>query len=309
MIMSAERERTVAWDGEDAAVSGYFEGWYFKQQTEDGMLALIPAYHTDGAGRRTASMQVVTKDRSWYVELPGDTLDFVRRPLSVRVGRCRFSLRGIDLDLRSGALDVAGRLLFSGVAPLAGDIMGPFRFVPFMECRHSVFSMTHRVDGRVTVNGADYVFAGGAGYTEGDRGRSFPKRYVWAQCAWDDGGPCSLMISAADVKPLGREFIGVVGFVYLRGRVLRLATYRGAKAVAVGGGSLIVRQGALTLTAALAEDGRQAPQSQSLRAPHRGEMVRSIREKLSSRVRFTLTERDDVLFDFITDQASVEYEF
>jgi hypothetical protein len=291
------------------AMKNYFEGWYFKQQTEQNMLALIPACHADSAGIRTGSIQVITKDKSWFVDLPGDTLDSRRRPLSVRAGDNVFTLRGIDLNIQSNGLNAVGRLAFTGVTPIRGDIMGPFRFVPFMECRHSVFSMTHRVDGHVAINGETYDFNGGVGYTEGDRGRSFPKRYVWAQCCWFDGGPCSLMISAADVTPLGREFIGVIGVVFLRGRELRLATYRGARVVSVGGGSLIVRQGAYTLTARLFENGGQPTDMQTLHAPQGGEMVRTIRERLSCRARFTLTEKDDVLFDFETDQASFEYEF
>lgn len=35
----------------------YFEGWYLKHQTRDGAaLALIPAYHIDGGGQRSASL-------------------------------------------------------------------------------------------------------------------------------------------------------------------------------------------------------------------------------------------------------------
>ena len=286
------------------------KGWYFKQQTENNMLALIPAFHTDAGGNTTASIQVVTKNEAWFVPLPGAAMDARRRPLSVRAGDSVFSLRGIELNIRNGALNAAGQLHFRGVTPIRGDIMGPYRFVPFMECRHSVFSMTHRVDGRVTINGAVAEFTDGAGYTEGDRGRSFPKRYVWAQCCWSDGGPCSLMISAADLRPLGREFTGIAGFVCLRGRELRLATYRGAKAVSIGGGALIVRQGAFTLTARLLEDrAPSSPGAQALRAPRGGEMVRQVRERLACRARFVLTEKDNVLFDFVTDQASFEYEY
>ena len=293
----------------DAYMKSYFEGWYFKQQTENNMLALIPAFHTDGRGNRTASIQIVTENEAWFVPLRGATEAVSRRPLSVRAGDSVFTLRGIDLNLVSGGLNAVGQLRFYNVTPVRGDIMGPFRFVPLMECRHSVFSVTHRVDGQVTINGAVRDFTGGVGYTEGDRGRSFPKRYVWAQCSWSDGSPCALMISAAELSVLGREFTGVTGFVYLRGRELRLATYRGARAVSIGGGALIVRQGAYTLTARLLEECAQSPGAQILRAPLGGEMVRQIRERLSCRARFILTERDEVVFDFETDRASFEYEF
>ena len=47
----------------------YFEGWYLKCRTAEGAaIALIPAYHADGAGRRSASLQVITDSGSWWVD-------------------------------------------------------------------------------------------------------------------------------------------------------------------------------------------------------------------------------------------------
>ncbi|SHH77450.1 Tocopherol cyclase [Sporobacter termitidis DSM 10068] len=288
-------------------MAGYFEGWYFKQQAGREMLALIPAVHTDGGGHRTGSLQLITPDKSWYVPLPGEALRVVRRGAGrlpvIYAGDSTFSPRGVDLNIRGDGISASGHLRYGGMAAPRGDIMGPYRFVPLMECRHSVFSMTHEVQGSLTLNGKVFDFSDGAGYMEGDRGRSFPRRYAWAQCSWRDGGTCALMVSAADVRAIGRDFVGVVGFVCLRGRELRLATYRGAKAD-LAGGALAVRQGDLTLTVRLLEDRHQA-----LRAPQGGEMVRLIKESLACRARFTLTDKSGPVFDFTTDQASFEYEF
>lgn len=44
--------------------------------------------------------------------------------------------------------------------------MGPFALIPFMECRHSVWSMRHFVRGTVIINGEDYVFQNAWGYWE-----------------------------------------------------------------------------------------------------------------------------------------------
>lgn len=40
----------------------------------------------------------------------------------------------------------------------AWTIMGPFALVPFMECRHRVWSMCHSVRGNVCINGRKYSF-------------------------------------------------------------------------------------------------------------------------------------------------------
>ena len=72
--------------------------------------------------------------------------------------------------------------------------------------------MLHSVSGSIWVNGREYSFEDGRGYWEGDRGRSFPKKYVWTQCSFPDG---SLMLSAADIPLAGIHFTGVIGNVCL----------------------------------------------------------------------------------------------
>jgi len=47
----------------------YFEGWYLKHQSKGGKsLALIPAFHRDSAGRPSASLQIISDSRSWWLE-------------------------------------------------------------------------------------------------------------------------------------------------------------------------------------------------------------------------------------------------
>jgi hypothetical protein len=173
-----------------------------------------------------------------------------------------------------------------------------------MECRHSVFSLTHDVRGSLTVNGETLNFTNGVGYTEGDRGRSFPERYIWTQCSWDAPGRASLMLSTATVKPLGRAFTGIIGFVYFKEKEYRLATYYGAKLQTIGNGALTVRQGPYELTARLLKDG-----CQTLSAPVSGAMTRLIRESLACRAAYRFSENGRVLFEFETDKASFEYEW
>lgn len=282
------------------------------------MIALIPAFHTSG-DKRSGSVQVITPEKSFFIEIPIEEMSITRRPFAIRAGDSTFSCKGLDLNIQSVTVSVTGRLHFGGLRPPAGDIMGPYKFVPFMECRHSVFSLTHTVKGSLMINGELLNFSDGIGYMEGDRGRSFPKRYVWTQCNWSgddrtdvkrtDAETCSLMLSAAEVNPLGSEFIGIIGFVYFRGREIRIASYCGAKAVSVGSGTITVRQGAYILTAQLLDNINHPLRAQPLRAPSSGEMVRLIKESLSCRARYTMTESNNVLFDFISDHASFEYEF
>ena len=116
--------------------------------------------------------------------------------------------------------------------------MGPFRYVPFMECRHSVVSMKHTVNGSININGKAYSFDNAAGYIEGDRGYSFPKRYIWTQCIFENG---SLMLSVADI-PFGLfSFTGIIGIIHVNKKEYRFATYLRAKAVKIEKGEIIIK--------------------------------------------------------------------
>jgi hypothetical protein len=164
--------------------------------------------------------------------------------------------------------------------------------------------MTHKVNGRVQINGKQIDFTDGTGYIESDRGTSFPKRYAWTQCCWHDELPCSVMLSVADIPFLGGSFTGIIGAVSWRGQEYRIATYLGAKLVFLYRGRISVVQDKYMLTAELL-DKRELP----LRAPVSGSMIRLIRENPSCRVRFCFSHRDRVLFDFVSEQASFEYEY
>lgn len=277
-----------------------FCGWYFKCQSKGQTLAVIPSVHAAG-GNRWACIQIISNDGNWAAQLPYEHV-LARRegPCAIMDGNV-FSSRGFRLDLHADGLSAEGFVRFGPLSPIRYDIMGPFRYVPFMECRHSVYSMRHRVNGRLRVNGTDYNFQNGVGYLEGDRGRSFPNHYVWTQCCFPGG---SLMLSAAEI-PLGPgRFTGVIGVVQLEGKEYRLATYLGAKVAGIGGNKITVRQGGLVFTASLLEK-----KAFSLQAPVAGAMGRMIKENVSCRACYRFSKNGRTLLDFETQNASFEYEY
>lgn len=278
--------------------SGYFYGWYFKCQSDTQTLAVIPAVHRAGR-EKTCSIQVITQKQSWTVSMPEER--FQKRGMTIAVGENRFGKRGIRLAVCAPGLEVKGTLVFGDLMPLRYHIMGPFSLIPFLECRHSIWSMKHRVWGKVSVNGEIYSFDGAQGYWEGDRGRSFPKEYIWTQCSFPEG---SLMLSVADIPMPGFHFRGVIGVVVLDGREYRLATYLGAKISEIGDGMVKVMQGRLELEAELLERN-----GTPLKAPARGNMVRTIRESAACRARYRFRKGSRTLLSFETDRASFEYEY
>lgn len=276
---------------------GLFYGWYFKCQSDTQTLAVIPAFHQSGK-RRRCSLQIITEKGSWTVDLP--VREFRRKGKTISVGRNRFGERGIRLELCVPGLKVKGKLDFGPLHPLRYDIMGPFSLVPFLECRHSVWSMKHRVQGTVDVNGTTYAFDDGVGYWEGDRGRSFPDEYLWTQCSFPEG---ALMLSVANIPLAGAHFQGVIGVVLLNGREYRLATYLGARVIRIRKGLVRVVQGGLELDAELLH-GTGKP----LRAPKEGDMSRIIYESAAGRAKYRFRKNGRSLFNYETDKASFEYE-
>ena len=220
----------------------YFCGWYFRCQSARQTLAVIPSVHRT-KDSDFCTIQLITDSESFNIRFPYST--FQEDKTHISIDGNRFGRDGIRLDIKSKDLCASGCVHFSAFTPLRYDIMGPFRYIPFMQCRHSVFSLHHTVNGELNINGVSYPFQNAIGYIEGDRGYSFPKEYVWTQCSFPDG---ALMLSIADI-PLGKlHFTGVIGIVYLQGKEYRLATYLGAKAVKISPEEIIIRQGKFTLT-------------------------------------------------------------
>lgn len=280
----------------------YFKGWYFKCCSDDKTVAFIPAYHCCN-GKKTASLQVITDDTALTLNIPFSELKCSKRKLYIKFGKSIFSDKGILLDFKDkkNGIELRGSVRFKYLTPIRYDIMGPFSAVPFMQCRHSVYSMAHRINGRITVNGVRYDFNGGVGYMEGDRGYSFPKQYIWTQCSFEDN---SLMLSVADIPMCGIHFKGIIGIVMIDGKEHRIATYLGARVSRLGKDYVTVKQGNYMLTARLMKKNPQA-----LSAPENGSMCRTIHESASCRAYYRFSYKGKALCEFISDRAAFEFEY
>lgn len=276
----------------------FFYGWYLKCQSASQTLAVIPAVHQTGR-KRSSSIQVITDRGVWNVVFEADA--FRRMGKHISIGDNCFGEKGVSLAIHTPALNITGKLNFGPLSPLGYDIMGPFALLPFMECRHSVWSMQHSVYGTVHINDQQFSFYDDRGYWEGDKGRSFPKAYAWTQCFFPHG---SLMLSVAEIPIAGIRFTGIIGDVLWQGREYRLATYLGAKPAQIHDQNLRIIQGDLELDACLLE-----PAGRPLKAPDKGDMARTIHESASCKAFYQLRKKGHTLFAFETRQASFEYEY
>lgn len=276
----------------------YFCGWYLKCQNDTRTVAFIAAYHITN-NVKSCSLQVITDDGAWNVDYPFEKFHMDEN--GVAIGPNVFTKQGCTLDVQTEALTLRGELTFGEFDPIAYDIMGPFKYVPFMECRHSVFSMKHRIDGKLILNGETMIFDDGDCYIEGDRGTSFPKEYLWTQCCFPQG---SIMLSVADIPFCGLRFTGVICAIHFHGKEYRLATYLGARAVKIWDGEVVIRQGRKMLTVRRLEE-----RGHPLAAPVSGDMTRTIRESAQCPVFFHYQDNGKTVFRFSSEMAAFEYEY
>ena len=212
----------------------YFEGWYFKLINESGSkaFAFIPGIAMDANEKKQAFIQVldgIKKTAAYHQFADTDFKPSAGKFLLNILGNS-FSESHLKLDLAA----IQGELIFSGNIPwpkpfYSPGIMGPFAFVPFLECYHGIVSMNHAIEGSLIIDGEIIDFTGGRGYIEKDWGRSFPSSYIWMQTNHFSEEGISLKASVAKIPWLGSSFVGFISGLWVHDRLIQFTTYNGTK--------------------------------------------------------------------------------
>lgn len=297
----------------DNKVGSFFEGWYLKHQIGRESVSFIPAFHIDEEGKSSASIQIVTNDEAYNIDYSANEFYASTDSFNCKIGKSVFSSRGIYLDIKTEEIKVTGRIRYGELQPLTSDIMGPFRFLPFMQCNHGVISMQHELIGTIELNGKKIDFNGGTGYIEKDWGNSFPESYFWTQCNWMAGTKGSIMLSVAQIPFLNKQFRGCICNICHDDKQYRLATYYGVRVVRFDENEILLHQGKYWLQVKVLKHGQVSEKKPvnsnlavKLKAPQNGAMSRKIKERLSSEMQFRFWEKKKLIFDLISSRASME---
>lgn len=273
----------------------FFEGWYVKlvDASERHRYAVIPGiFVSDDPDRHHAFVQVldgVTGDASYH-RYPAGAFEAAPDVFDVRVGPNRFSASGIHLDIDDEQHRIVGDVAFGAldpwpVRPWSPGVMGPYAFVPRMECNHGVLSFDHALTGHLDVGGDRHDLTGGRGYLEKDWGAAFPAAYVWVQSNhWRTAGT-SLMASIAIIPWVRSAFPGFLVGLRHGGELHRFATYTGARTTA-----LRITDDEVTWTVA---DRRRRLELRAHRASA-GLLLGPTRERMESRVGETMLAEVEV---------------
>jgi tocopherol cyclase len=208
----------------------YFEGWYYKviNADESRAFAFIPGIAMDKNGVQQAFVQVMDgkKLTAEYHKFEANQFIPAQGKFEVELANNFFSTKKIKLDLPTAK----GELNFEHQTPWSSSwyspgIMGPFSFVPFMQCYHGILSMDHSIHGTLKIQDEEIDFSNGRGYMEKDWGRSFPSGYIWMQTNHFSQPGISLKASVAKIPWLTSSFVGFIGGIWLQDRLIEFTTY------------------------------------------------------------------------------------
>ena len=212
----------------------FFEGWYYKivNESQTAAFAIIPGIAMDENGNKQSFIQVLDgiNNSAKYYKFNADEFKPTPRRHSLKIGNNYFSRNEISLDLPF----LKGDLKFKNLSPwsnsfLSPGIMGPYSFIPFMECYHGIISMNHDISGSLKYNNGDISFNNGRGYMEKDWGHSFPKAYIWMQSNHFSKPNISIKFSIAIIPWMRSSFIGHIAGVLIGDKLIEFTTYNGTK--------------------------------------------------------------------------------
>ncbi len=291
----------------------YFEGWYYKQvQLEkDKTISFIFGFSTAKEDPHSF-IQVIQSNplTTAYFKFPLKA--FKADGETYAIDKNRFSLHELELHLSQENLTIDGTLHFSehrilDHQILMPNIMGPFAYLPNMECNHGVVSMYHLVNGTLILNHVPYTFRDETGYLEKDWGISFPKRYIWIQGNHFKETKTSFMASIADIPFMGLAFEGIIAQLDIGSRRLRFATYNATKCVQMhkteDGFEFTLKKKSTTLRVIA-----HVPVSGVLKSPKKGAMNQTIKEGLGGTIDLILQEKGQKELRFTSDHCGIELE-
>ena len=241
-----------------------------------------------------------------------DDFKFNFNPFSIKIGDNFFSKKGIHIDIKNKVqkLDIYGDIKYSNskninTSLLNPNIMGPFSYIPFMECNHAILSMQNSIKGSININNNRINFNNGIGYTEKDWRCSFPKYYIWCQGNSFKRPNVSFMLSIADVPFKLFSFKGIICVLIIDNQEFKFATYNNTKLIEYD-----IDNDSMNVTLKKGNYYLNIKSTYSvglkLSAPVKGKMLKDIFESISSSITVTLKKDNVIIFSDISTNCGLE---
>ncbi len=145
----------------------YFEGWYFKNTNKENTIAFIPGINITENDKK-AFIQVITDEMSYFINYNINDFKYNITPFSIQIAQNFFSKEKVSINISDNTqnLEINGELIYLDnknikTNILNPNIMGPFSYVPFMECNHAILNMQNSIKGMININGQKMNFDNG----------------------------------------------------------------------------------------------------------------------------------------------------
>lgn len=279
----------------------YFEGWYFKNINSQKGISFIPGINMDDTGAK-AFIQIITNNSSYFVNYNIEDFKFNANPFWISIGDNSFSKEKMDIHIedKSQNLKICGNITYSNSKNIhtnifSPNIMGPFSYIPFMECNHAIISMENIINGCIKINDETIHFNEDKGYIEKDWGCSFPKSYIWCQGNHFQKTNASFMFSIADIPFKLFTFKGFICVFLMNNKEFKFTTYNHAKLVEYEKKedffNITFKKDLYSLNIKSKYD-----KGLKLAAPVKGKMTKDIFESISASVTVTLKKKEEIVF-------------
>lgn len=292
----------------------YFEGWYFKQVNLElnKTISFIFGYSTNPKNPHSF-IQVIKTHPLQTTYITYSLESFQSFEDGYQIENNYFTMSKLEVHLKDDTFQCEGMLNYTNQLellshnPYMPNIMGPFTYIPNMECNHGVVSMSHRVNGYLKMNDETWNFKEDKGYIEKDWGTSFPKRYIWIQGNHFSENTASFMLSIAHIPFLGFSFEGLIAQLNTSKRSYRFATYTGSyKSQLIKnhhGFTLNIKRGFYRLVVDVIMDDRI-----ELVSPNNGLMQNTIKEGLGGKIKLSLYHFNRLIFEDTSTNCGIEIE-
>ncbi len=289
----------------------YFEGWYFKNTSIQKGVSFIPGINIDDTGTK-AFIQIITNNMSYFVNYKMNNFKFNDNPFCIKIGNNSFSKEDININIedKSQNLKIYGNIKFSNSKNIntnifAPNIMGPFSYIPFMECNHAIISIENTINGFININDETIQFNNNKGYIEKDWGCSFPKSYIWCQGNNFQKSNSSFMFSIADIPFKLYTFKGIICDLLIDNKEFKFTTYNKAKLVECN-----IREDSFNITFKrtpyLLNIKSKDNKGLKLVAPVKGKMTKDIFESICASVQVTLKKEKEIIFSDTSNMCGLE---
>ena len=289
----------------------YFEGWYFKNTNSKNGISFIPGININDNDKK-AFIQVITDKSSYFVDYEIKDFKFNSKPFYIKIDNNFFSKDYIHIDIKDKTqnLDVKGEVKYLNNKNintnfLNPNIMGPFSYIPFMECNHAILSMQNTTNGLININDKKIEFNQDTGYIEKDWGCSFPKSYIWCQGNNFKNSDATFMLSIADVPLKIFEFRGIICVLMINDKEYKFTTYNNTKLIDYHLNNdqlnITIKKGSYYLNIKSLYD-----KGLKLSAPVKGKMEKNIYESISSSITVTLKKNNNILFSDTSTNCGLE---